>query len=400
MKVITFDELEKIDGEKVVLDIREEEDFRKESYPDAINVPLISIMNEDEDMDAEKAEGQKILEAVESVLPSKDVPVYIYCHVGEKSEEAAELLEEHGLMAYSLEGGYRSYLRLKLNRLLNEEDSAKKCCQDIERSIVKKFRKEIWRKFTKAINEYELIKDGDKIAVCISGGKDSMLMAKLFQELARHGQKNFDVIFLVMNPGYNDLNYQTILNNARLLEVPVTVFKTEIFDIVAGEGESPCYLCARMRRGYLYSKAKELGCNKIALGHHFDDVIETILMGMIYGGQIQTMMPKLHSTNFEGMELIRPLYLIREKDIIHWKEYNGLQFINCACRLTESCASCGGTEKGSKRAEIKELIKLLGEKSPFIEKNIFRSVENVNLNTVIAYKKDGVEHHFLEEYDK
>ncbi len=395
MNVMTFEEIEKMDGEKVILDIREEADFRKEAYPGAVNVPLIQIMNEE---DAEKPDIMAILK---KAVPSEEVPVYIYCHVGEKSEEIAELLEENGYHAYSLQGGYRSYLRLKLSRLLKEEEeeSSVERCKEIERSIVKKFRKEIWRKFTKAINEYELVKDGDKIAVCISGGKDSMLMAKLFQELARHGKKNFDVIFLVMNPGYNDLNYQTILRNARLLEVPITVFQTEIFDIVAGEGESPCYLCARMRRGYLYSRAKELGCNKIALGHHFDDVIETILMGMLYGGQIQTMMPKLHSTNFEGVELIRPLYLIREKDIIHWKEYNGLQFINCACRLTESCASCGGTEKGSKRAEIKELIRMLGEKSPFIEKNIFRSVENVNLNTVIAYKKDGVEHHFLDEYD-
>ena len=230
---------------------------------------------------------------------------------------------------------------------------------------------------TKAINEYELIKDGDKIAVCISGGKDSMLMAKLFQELKRHGQQNFEVVYLVMNPGYNPFNYQVILDNAQFLNVPITVFESEIFDIVASEEQSPCYLCARMRRGYLYSKAKELGCNKIALGHHFDDVIETILMGM----------------------LIRPLYLVREEDIIRWRDYNHLQFIQCACRFTESCASCGGTEKGSKRAEIKALIKELSAKSPYIEKNIFRSVENVNLNTIVAYKQNGRKHSFLEDYD-
>ena len=224
-----------------------------------------------------------------------------------------------------------------------------------------------------------MIQDGDKIAVCISGGKDSMLMAKLFQELEKHGKKNFEVVFLVMNPGYNEINYQTILDNAKLLNVPITVFETEIFDTVADIEDSPCYLCARMRRGYLYSKAKELGCNKIALGHHFDDVIETIVMGMMYGGQIQTMMPKLHSTNFEGMELIRPLYLIRERDIIHWANYNELHFIQCACRFTEHCASCGGTEKGTKRAEIKELLYNLEKTNPFITKNIFRSVENVNL---------------------
>ena len=268
--------------------------------------------------------------------------------------------------------------------------------QDVERSIVKKFRKEIWRKFTKAINEYEMIQDGDRIAVCISGGKDSMLMAKLFQELWRHGRQNFELKFLVMNPGYNEENYENILRNAQRLNVPVTVFHTEIFDTVADITDSPCYLCARMRRGYLYSNARELGCNKIALGHHYDDVIETILMGMLYGGQGQTMMPKLHSTHFEGMELIRPLYLIREEDIIRWMHYNELRFIQCACRFTENLASGTGD---SKRAEIKELIRELSRKSPFIESNIFRSVENVNLSTVIAYKKDGVKHHFLDGYD-
>ncbi len=280
----------------------------------------------------------------------------------------------------------------------NLEETKEITVKDVERSIIKKFHKDIWRKFTKAINEYELIQDGDKIAVCISGGKDSMLMAKLFQELERHGKKNFEVVFLVMNPGYNEVNYQNIVNNAEFLNVPITVFDSEIFDVVAGEGDSPCYLCARMRRGYLYSKAKELGCNKIALGHHFDDVIETIVMGMLYGAQIQTMMPKLHSTNFEGMELIRPMYLIREEDIIHWANYNGLKFIRCACRFTEKCDTCDDVGKVSKRMEVKNLIKELREKSPYIEMNIFRSVENVNVNTVIGYKKDGVRHHFLDEY--
>ena len=282
---------------------------------------------------------------------------------------------------------------------LTEEDARKVRIREIERSIIKKFRKPVWRRFTKAINEYELIKDGDKIAVCISGGKDSMLMAKLFQELARHGKKNFEVVFLVMNPGYNEANYQLILENSRTLGIPITVFQSEIFDVVAGEESSPCYLCARMRRGYLYSRAKELGCNKIALGHHYDDVIETILMGMLYGAQIQTMMPKLHSTNFEGMELIRPMYLIREEDIIHWANYNGLRFLRCACRFTEQCAD-EETDKSSKRAEVKELIHNLAQKDPVIEFNIFKSVENVNVNTVVAYKKDGVKHHFLETYDE
>ena len=282
---------------------------------------------------------------------------------------------------------------------LTEEDARNVRIREIERSIIKKFRKPVWRRFTKAINEYELIKDGDKIAVCISGGKDSMLMAKLFQELARHGKKNFEVVFLVMNPGYNEANYQLILENSRTLGIPITVFQSEIFDVVAGEESSPCYLCARMRRGYLYSRAKELGCNKIALGHHYDDVIETILMGMLYGAQIQTMMPKLHSTNFEGMELIRPMYLIREEDIIHWANYNGLRFLRCACRFTGQCAD-EETDKSSKRAEVKELIHNLAQKDPVIEFNIFKSVENVNVNTVVAYKKDGVKHHFLETYDE
>lgn len=271
--------------------------------------------------------------------------------------------------------------------------------KEVERSLRKKFHKDIWCKFTKAINEYELIQDGDKIAVCISGGKDSMLMAKLFQELKRHGKILFEVEYLVMNPGYNEENLKQILHNARMLNVPITIFESEIFDIVADDDDSPCYLCARMRRGHLYSKAKELGCNKIALGHHFDDVIETIVMGMMYGAQIQTMMPKLHSTNFEGMELIRPLYLVREEAIIDWMNENELKFIRCACRFTEKSEACGEDSQVSKRAETKELIKELRKRSPYIEMNIFRSVENVNVNTVIAYKKDGVRHHFLEDYD-
>ncbi len=273
-------------------------------------------------------------------------------------------------------------------------------CQKVERSIVKKFRKEIWTKFTKAINDYELIQYGDKIAVCISGGKDSMLMAKLFQEIKKHGKKDFDVVYLVMNPGYNDINYQNIINNAENLRVPVTVFETQIFNSVTDfDLSSACYLCARMRRGYLYSKAKELGCNKIALGHHFDDVIETILMGMLYGGQIQSMMPKLHSTNFEGMELIRPLYLIREEAIIAWRDYNELKFIQCACRFTEAAeASAGGHENTSKRAEIKALIREMKKTNPVVEKNIFRSVENVQLNTIIEYKDKTGRHNFLDTY--
>lgn len=381
----TIDELQKDARDKQIIDLRSEEDFEKETYPGALNIYWEEL-------------GERMDEV------SKDIPVYLICYTGQKSDEIAQNLQEQGYEAYSVEGGYRAYLRKKLADFMKpDEDQQERLAdraKDVERSIIKKFKKTIWRPFTKAINEYEMIKDGDKIAVCISGGKDSMLMAKLFQELERHGKKNFEVVFLVMNPGYNEVNYETIMNNAKILNVPITVFRTEIFDTVADITDSPCYLCARMRRGHLYSKARELGCNKIALGHHFDDVIETIVMGMLYGAQIQTMMPKLHSTNFPGMELIRPLYLIREDDIIHWARYNDLHFIQCACRFTENCASCGGTEKGSKRAEIKELIHSLEKKSPYIAKNIFRSVENVNLNTVIAYKKAGVRHHFLDHYDE
>ena len=380
MCIRTIEELEKDTREKQVIDIRDKADFEKETYPGAVNIYWEEL---EEHMDEIR----------------RDCPVYLVCYTGQKSEEIAEELTEQGYEIYSVKNGYRAWLKLKLGRLMANHSEAEQRTKDIERSIIKKFRKPIWRRFTKAIREYELVQDGDKIAVCISGGKDSMLMAKLFQELSRHGKKNFEVVFLVMNPGYNEINYQTIKDNAKILNVPITVFESDIFNIVASEEQSPCYLCARMRRGYLYSKAKELGCNKIALGHHYDDVIETILMGMLYGAQVQTMMPKLHSTNFEGMELIRPLYLIREADIIHWANYNDLHFIQCACRFTEHCASCGGTEKGSKRAEIKELIHELAKKDPVIEYNIFRSVENVNLNTVIGYKQDGVRHNFLDTYD-
>ena len=380
MCIRTIEELQEDTREKQIIDIRDAADFEKETYPGAVNIYW-------EELTAHMDEIRK------------DCPVYLLCYTGQKSEEIAEELTEQGYEIYSIKNGYRAWLKMKLSKMMADHNAAEQRTKDIERSIIKKFRKPIWRRFTKAIREYELVQDGDKIAVCISGGKDSMLMAKLFQELSRHGKKNFEVVFLVMNPGYNEINYQTIKDNAQILNVPITVFESDIFNIVASEEQSPCYLCARMRRGYLYSKAKELGCNKIALGHHYDDVIETILMGMLYGAQVQTMMPKLHSTNFEGMELIRPLYLIREADIIHWANYNDLHFIQCACRFTEHCASCGGTEKGSKRAETKELIHELAQKDPVIEYNIFRSVENVNLNTVIGYKQDGVRHNFLDTYD-
>lgn len=271
--------------------------------------------------------------------------------------------------------------------------------QEIERSIIKKFRKPIWRQFIKGINEYKLIQEGDRIAVCISGGKDSMLMAKLMQEVQRHGIMKFDIVFLVMDPGYNEINRQTIINNAELLNIPITIFESDIFDSVAKVDDTPCYLCARMRRGYLYSNAKELGCNKIALGHHFDDVIETILMGMMYGGKIETMMPKLHSRNFEGMELIRPMYMVKEADIIAWKEYNDLQFIQCACRFTENCTMCDNGGGGSKREEMKKLIKKFRQTSDVIDKNIFRSVQDINLGTIIGYHKGEEQYNFLDDYD-
>ena len=271
--------------------------------------------------------------------------------------------------------------------------------QLIERSIIKKYRKELWTPFIVAVKRYELIKAGDKIAVCISGGKDSMLMAKLMQELQRHSDVPFELVFLVMDPGYNEINRQKIESNAELLHIPVTIFESNIFSVANNTDKNPCYLCARMRRGHLYSKAKELGCNKIALGHHYDDVIETILMGMLYGGQVQTMMPKLHSTNFAGMELIRPLYLVRESSIEHWRDYNGLHFIQCACKFTDTCTSCNPNNT-SKRKRTKELIQMLHAESPQVESNIFRSVEHVNIDTVIGYKQHGQLHSFLDSYDE
>ena len=339
-------------------------------------------------------------ELPESQEIDKNKTVVIYCQKGEMSVPAAEALQDAGVDAKSLNGGYLAWLM----EAMKQKEEAKKEEEtpeyvEIEQSIRKKFRKTIWCRFTRAVREYELVKEGDKIAVCISGGKDSMLMAKLFQELKRHNKFNFEVVFLVMDPGYSPANRQIIEANAKRMNIPITIFESDIFDAVFNIEKSPCYLCARMRRGHLYSKAKELGCNKIALGHHYDDVIETILMGMLYGAQMQTMMPKLHSTNFEGMELIRPLYLIREDDIKKWRDSNDLHFIQCACKFTDTCSTCGG-ENTSKRVEVKNLIRQLKETNPFVESNIFKSVENVNLSTVIAYKKDGVKHHFLDDYDR
>lgn len=270
--------------------------------------------------------------------------------------------------------------------------------KEIERSIITSYRKKIWTRFLKGITEFEMLKEGDKVAVCISGGKDSMLLAKCFQELQKYSKFNFDLEFIVMNPGYNEKNKQKIISNAELLNIPITMFETNIFECVDRIDNRACYICARMRRGYLYKKAQELGCNKIALGHHFDDVIETVLMGMLYGGQIQSMMPKLHSTSHPGMELIRPLYYVKEADIISWAKKNELDFIKCACRITEKNASLDG-KVGSKREEIKNLIKNLRENYENIDNNIMRSTQNVNIDTLLAYRKDGKTYNFLDEYD-
>lgn len=266
--------------------------------------------------------------------------------------------------------------------------------REVEKSIIKKYRKEIWSKFVHAVKEYQLIQENDKIAVCISGGKDSFLLAKCMQELKRHGQVPFEVEYLVMNPGYKQKNLELIEENAKKLNIPIHIFESNIFEVTDHIDGNPCYLCARMRRGCLYSKAKELGCNKIALGHHFDDVVETILMSLFYGAEFKTMLPKLHSTNFEGMELIRPLYLVKEQDIISWKNCHNLTFLNCACRLTEK------EDLISKRKEIKEFIKDYKKINPNIDINVFRSIENVNLNTLIGYHTEDKKHHFLDDYEQ
>lgn len=270
--------------------------------------------------------------------------------------------------------------------------------REIERSIITKFRKEIWARFVKAVKEYELIKENDSIMVCISGGKDSFLLAKCVQELERHSDIRFTAHYVVMNPGYNEKNNEMILKNADILNIPIEIFSSDIFKVVTTiPSKSPCYLCARMRRGYLYSKAKELGCNKIALGHHFDDVIETTLLSMFYGAEVKTMMPKLYSDNFEGLELIRPLYLVKESSIISWKNYNDLEFLNCACKFTEEASI---DEEKSKRKEMKKLIKSLREKNKDLDHNIFTSLNNVNLNCVLGTKKNGKYESFLDKYGK
>ena len=373
---ITIEELNKLDKDTYqIIDIRDKEEVQKDEMSGAVYVPSDEI------------------ETSEKVDLSKKL--IICCRIGKISIDGAEPLREKGVDAVSLEGGYTAWLLDSIKR-----KEAESISRDVEQSIRKKFRKKIWRMFAKAINTYDLVKEGDKIAVCISGGKDSMLMAKLFQELKLHNKFEFEVKFLVMDPGYSPENRKVIEENARKLNIPITIYESDIFESVYNVEKSPCYLCARMRRGYLYKFAKNMGCNKIALGHHYDDVIETILMGMLYSGQVQTMMPKLHSTNYEGMELIRPLYLIREQDIKSWCRYNDLHFIQCACKFTDTCTTCNNEENRSKRVEIKELIKTLKQVNPYVEGNIFKSVENVSLEAIVAYKIDGVKHSFLETYDE
>ena len=373
---ITIEELlEMPRGEYLLIDVRDNAAFTLGHIDGAVNITP---------------------EQIEAAELPQDKAIVVCCRSGIISDEIAEQLRQKGFRAANLSGGYVRWLGRKIALQSSSDRTA-----EIERSITKKFHRSIFSRFAKAINEYELLKPGDKVAVCISGGKDSMLMAKLFQELQRHRKFPFELVFLVMDPGYSSENRAIIEANARLMGIPITVFETDIFNSVYNVQNNPCYLCARMRRGHLYNKAKELGCNKIALGHHFDDVIETILMSVVYGGQVETMMPKLHSAHFPGMQLIRPMYLIREDEIKHWARYNDLSFIQCACRFTDTCTTCNpdGAAR-SKRQEIKQLIARLNEGNPQVVMNIFRSVENIKLNKIISYKTpDGEIHSFLDGYN-
>ena len=363
------------EGSFLLIDTRDEASYEYGTMESAVHFP-------------------NILEEARAGRLPKDKKLVLFCMHGLESLALAAHLREMGYDSVSLKDGYGAWLR---EFSLKKEDRSR----EIELSIIKKrnFHEKIFSKFTKAITHFKLIEPGDKIAVCISGGKDSMLMAKLFQELKRQNRFPFELEFLVMDPGYNELNRLLIENNAATMGIPIKVFETSIFDAVYNVEKSPCYLCARMRRGHLYDKAKELGCNKIALGHHYDDVMETNLMAMLWGGQIQTMMPKLHSLNFEGMELIRPMYYVREEDIKAWRDYNGLHFIQCACHFTDTCSSCRDDGVSiSKRLETKKLIARLKKDNPYVEHSIFNSVFNVNIDALPAYKKDGIVHSFLENY--
>ncbi len=374
---ITLEELADLPESTYVLyDTRDEISWQYDTIPGADHVP---------DLWESARAGQ---------LPM-DKKIVLFCMHGTESAAYTQALSHLGFDAWNLKGGYAAWLQKQMR---HQDRSA-----EIEETLRGRspFHKKLFVPFAKAINKYQMIRPGDRIAVCISGGKDSMLMAKLFQELKRHRQIDFEPVFLVMDPGYNDLNRALIEDNAVTMGVPLTFFRTSIFDAVDKVDKNPCYLCARMRRGNLYAKAKELGCCKIALGHHFDDVIETTLMGMLWGGQIQAMMPKLHSEHFEGMELIRPMYFVREDDIKAWRDYNRLHFIQCACHFTDTCSSCRTDGSPvSKRMQTKLLIRELKKTNPGVEQNLLSSVHNVNLDMVIAYKENGVKHSFLEKYDR
>ena len=372
---ISAEQLKKLnDGEYTVYDIRSETDRAYGFIPGSVHTTADELEN--------------------NPPADRDKKIIIYCAHGVFSIDIADRLCKQGYEAYSLEGGYLAWMRYEMQ---NRQDS--ELCQKVEQSLRKKFRVSIMSPFTKALKIYKLVNEGDRVAVCISGGKDSMLMAKLFQELKRYSKVNFEVKYLVMDPGYNPLNRQVIERNLDILQIPAEIRETNIFDVANVQTKSPCYLCARMRRGALYSAAKELGCNKIALGHHYDDVIETVLMSMFHAGSFQTMLPKLRSSNFEGMELIRPLYLIREQDVIAWKNYNGLNFIQCACRFTENIERDGEEGTDSQRYKTKQLIKRLEEENPLIAKNIFSAAENVNLDKVAGYKSHGKRYSFTEIYN-
>ncbi|MBQ6562496.1 MAG: ATPase [Clostridia bacterium] len=375
--IITLDALSDLpQGSYVLIDVRDAISFDYDTLPGAVSMPDI----------VEKARSGSLPEAFAGKL------LVLFCMRGFESLEAAEALQALGLQAVSLEDGFSGWIRAHLP----QESRAEEIEKDLR---TKASRKKLFSRFTRAIREFDLVSEGDRIAVCISGGKDSMLMAKLFQELKRCRKAPFELVFLVMDPGYNELNRLVIERNTAMLGIPAVFFETPIFDAVDQMSDKPCFMCARMRRGYLYRKARELGCNKIALGHHFDDVIETILMAMLWGGQVQTMMPKVHSRNCEGMELIRPMYYIREEDIKAWRDEHGLHFIQCACHFTDTCSSC--REDGvpvSKRMETKLLIRRLKETNPYVEANIFNSMQHVDLNSVLSYKLHGISHEFADNY--
>ena len=381
MKEITLDELRGMPKDSYALiDTRDEGLAAYGMIPGAVNIPLNVLEEDSSSQTAMFPKGKKLI---------------FYCQIGRKTRELGELKQLEDYEIFSLEDGYIGYIR----SLAADESDLQEKRLKTEDSIRRKYHEQLFSPFAQACKKYQLISEGDRIAVCISGGKDSMLMAKLFQEIQKHRKVHFDLVFLVMDPGYRPENRKLIEKNARLLDIPVTFFKSKIFDAVDHVEKNPCYLCARMRRGTLYHQAKDMGCNKIALGHHYDDVIETVLMGMLHSGQFRTMMPKLRSSHFEGMELIRPMYLIREKDICAWRDYNHLAFLQCACHFTDTCTTCheDGTSS-SKRLETKKLIAMLKQDNPYIEANIFNSMENIDLDAVIGYKKNGIRYSFLDDY--